>query len=60
MSKHDTQKAQFGKYKGKLISWVLENDPSYADWLLNKSNSNTKSKRAVQSFIDRSKNQKQD
>lgn len=50
------QTAQFGKHKGKLISWILENDPKYADWLLKKSNSNTKSKRAVQSLIDKQRN----
>jgi hypothetical protein len=24
----------FGKHKGQLLSWVLENDESYLDWLL--------------------------
>lgn len=51
------QEAQFGKYKGKLISWILENDPKYADWLSKKSNSKTKSKRAAQSLIDKKKNE---
>jgi len=55
MSKHDKQTAQFGKYKGKLISWILENDPAYAEWLAKRSNSKTKSKRAAQSLLDKSK-----
>lgn len=50
---YDTQKVQFGKYKGKLVSWVIENDLQYAKWLLNKSNSRTKTKKAVQSQFDR-------
>lgn len=49
------QKVQFGKYKGKLASWVVENDYNYALWLLKGSNSMTKTKRAVQSFIDKKK-----
>jgi len=49
------QKVQFGKYKGKLASWVVENDYEYALWLLNQSNSITKTKRAIQSFIDKNK-----
>lgn len=47
------QKVQFGKYKGKLCSWVVENDYNYALWILNKSNSITKTKRAIQSLIDK-------
>ena len=47
------QKVQFGKYKGKLVSWVIENDYNYALWILNDSNSKTKTKRAVQSLIDK-------
>lgn len=50
----DNQKAQFGKYKGKLISWIVENDKEYAVWLATKSNSKTMTKRATQSFLDRS------
>lgn len=50
------QKVQFGKYKGRLVSWVVDNDPDYAMWLLKKSNSTTKTKRAVQSLIDRKLN----
>ncbi len=46
------QKVQFGKYKGKLVSWVVENDYDYAVWLMKWSNSTTKTKRAAQSFID--------
>ena len=49
------QKIQFGKYKGKFVSWLLENDYQYAIWLLKQSNSTTKTKRAVQSFIDKNK-----
>ena len=51
--KAENQKVQFGKYKGKLISWVVENDYDYAIWLLKKSNSTTMTKRAVQSIIDK-------
>lgn len=47
------QRAQFGKYKGKLISWIVENDHPYAEWLMKHSNSQTKTKRAVQSLIDK-------
>lgn len=50
----NNQKVQFGRYKGKLVSWVIENDYDYAIWLLKKSNSQTKTKRAVQSLIDQS------
>lgn len=39
MKKFDNQKVQFGKYKGKLVSWVVEHDPDYANWLATKSNS---------------------
>jgi hypothetical protein len=27
---------QFGKYKGKTFSWIVENDMGYAKWLLKK------------------------
>jgi hypothetical protein len=47
------QKVQFGKYKGKLVSWVVENDINYAMWLWKGSNSTTKTKRAVQSLMDK-------
>ncbi len=47
------QKVQFGKYKGKLVSWVVENDYNYAVWLMKRSSSTTKTKRAAQSFIDK-------
>lgn len=50
--KSENQKVQFGNYKGKLVSWVIENDYRYAQWLLDRSNSNTKTKRAVQSLMD--------
>ncbi len=53
MKKHDLQRSQFGKYKGRLISWIAENDPYYAKWLATRSNSKTKSKRAAQSIMDR-------
>jgi uncharacterized protein (DUF3820 family) len=49
--KIENQKIQFGKYKGKLASWVVENDFKYALWLWKCSNSCTKTKRAVQSLI---------
>ena len=49
----DNQKAQFGKYKGKLISWIVENDFEYAKWLAYKSNSKTKTRRAAQSIISK-------
>ena len=52
--KSEEQKVQFGKYKGRLVSWVVENDYQYAIWLLKQSNSMTKTKRAVQSLIDKS------
>jgi hypothetical protein len=51
--KSEIQKVQFGKYKGKLVSWVIENDYNYALWLWKNSNSTTKTKRAVQSLIDK-------
>ncbi len=47
------QKVQFGKYKGKLVSWVVENDLPYAKWLMKQSNSRTKTKRAAQSLISK-------
>lgn len=43
---------QFGKYKGKLASWVVENDYPYALWLIKNSNSNTRTKRTVASIVD--------
>lgn len=49
------QKATFGKHKGKMISWIVDNDPNYAKWLATKSNSNTKTKRAAQSYLDTQK-----
>jgi uncharacterized protein (DUF3820 family) len=51
----DKQKIQFGKYKGKLVSWVVNNDLNYALWLAKGSNSKTLTKRATQSFIDKRK-----
>ena len=54
--KSENQKVQFGKHKGKLVSWVVENDYNYALWLLKNSNSTTKTKRAVQSLIDKKLN----
>jgi len=53
--KSEEQKVQFGKYKGKLVSWVIKNDYQYAMWLLKKSNSMTRTKRAVQSLLDKNK-----
>ncbi len=50
--KYQYQRIQFGKYKGKLVSWIIRNDYQYALWLLKDSNSNTKTKRAVQSLIN--------
>lgn len=26
-------KLTFGQYKGKYVSWVVENDPTYIHWL---------------------------
>ena len=49
----EKQKVQFGKYKGKLVSWVVENDYLYALWMRKHSNNTTKTKRAVQSLIDK-------
>ena len=49
----EKQKVQFGKYKGKLVSWVVENDYIYSLWLWKQSNTTTKTKRAVQSLIDK-------
>jgi len=50
---YEKQKAQFGRYKGKLISWIVENDYNYTLWLANHTNSCTKTKRAAQSLIDK-------
>lgn len=62
MSKRSTRrkitkntKAQFGKYKGRLISWIVENDLQYAIWLAKYSNSTTTTKRAAQSLLDKKK-----
>ena len=49
----EKQKMQFGKYKGKLVSWVVDNDYNYSVWLVKSSNSKTLTKRAAQSFIDK-------
>lgn len=49
------QRAQFGKYKGKLISWIVENDPSYAEWL-SKRPTKQKTQKAAQSLIDKRDN----
>jgi uncharacterized protein (DUF3820 family) len=46
------QRAQFGKYKGRLISWIVENDYNYALWLMKQSNSTTKTKRTSKSLVD--------
>lgn len=54
--KSEEQKVRFGKYKGRLVSWVIENDYEYAKWLAYKSNSTTKTKRAAMSLIDKKKN----
>lgn len=54
--KSEEQKVRFGKYKGRLVSWVIENDFEYAKWLAYKSNSTTKTKRAAMSLIDKKKN----
>jgi len=48
-------KARFGKYEGKLISWIVDNDRPYAEWLAHKSNSKTKTRRTAQSMLDKSK-----
>jgi len=49
----EEQKMQFGKYKGKLVSWVVDNDYNYSVWLVKFSNSKTLTKRAAQSLIDK-------
>ena len=49
----EKQKVQFGKYKGRLVSWVVENDYIYSLWMWKHSNNTTKTKRAVQSLIDK-------
>ena len=49
----EEQKMQFGKYKGKLVSWVVNNDYNYSVWLVKSSNSKTLTKRAAQSLIDK-------
>jgi uncharacterized protein (DUF3820 family) len=56
MAKYDNQKMQFGKYKGRLCSWVLDNDLDYAYWVMTQSNSQTQSRRAMQSLFDRKTN----
>jgi len=53
-----SQKVQFGKYKGKTCQWVFENDYKYALWLWKGSNSCTKTKKAIQSLMDKNSNQK--
>jgi hypothetical protein len=52
----NTQKVRFGKYKGKLCSWVVQNDYQYALWLAYGSNSMTKTKRGIRSCLDKLKN----
>lgn len=52
----ENQRVRFGKYKGRFVSWVIENDFKYAKWLAYKSNSTTKTKRAAMSLIDKKKN----
>lgn len=47
---------QFGKYKGKDLKWIFDNDKSYAEWIFKKSNSNTKSKKGIQSLFDKKRN----
>jgi len=48
------EKVQFGKYKGKTCQWVFDNDYKYALWLWKDSNSCTKTKKAIQSLMDKS------
>ena len=31
---HITTKVPFGKYKGKLLIWIMANDIAYVRWLL--------------------------
>ena len=47
------QKVGFGKYKDMLVSWVVSNDFEYAKWLAYGSNSQTKTKKAARSLIDK-------
>ena len=49
------QVAQFGKYKGKLISWIIANDIQYAEWLA-KRPTRQKTQRSAQSQLDKLKN----
>lgn len=49
------QTARFGKYKGKLVSWIIQIDKPYAEWLAYESNSSTQTKRAAQSQLDKLK-----
>jgi len=53
MKKHEKKTARFGKHKGKLISWIIENDRPYAEWLARWSNSLTSTKKAAQSQLDK-------
>ena len=46
-------KAQFGKYQGKTIDWIVENDLDYAKWLARGSNSTTMTKRRAQQLLDK-------
>ena len=31
---NDNPEMPFGKYKGKTVSWIMENDSGYASWVL--------------------------
>lgn len=46
-------KMQFGKYRGKELTWIFENDKDYAEWVYKHSNSKTLSKRVMQSLFDK-------
>jgi hypothetical protein len=32
----DSPTLGFGKYRGRSVRWIVENDPSYVEWLLEK------------------------
>ncbi len=45
-----------GKYKRRKLSWIVQHDPEYAEWLSKKFKSNKKIQSEAQSLIDKKKN----
>lgn len=45
---------QFGKYKGKSISWIVQKNPNYIQWLLNESNLRPDFKEAIKIILQKS------